>query len=78
MGVVLVRRPNSSQEWRWVGELFTAFRGSAGFNIMVDFIINLIFLNRRRELRFPTIKAFCRDSEIAPTKEVSIYFYNSL
>ena len=45
---------------------------------MVDFTINLTFVNCRRELRFPTIKAFSRDSEgTPPTKEGSIYFYNS-
>ena len=46
-------------------------------------------LSGRSELRFPTIKVFHRDSEIAPTEfhrdseiarteAVSTYFYNSL
>ena len=26
----------------------------------------------RRELRFPTTLVFCRDSEIAPTKEIDV------
>ena len=45
---------------------------------MVDFRINWTFLNCRRELRFSTIKAFRRDSEIVPTSEVYNYFNNSL
>ncbi len=37
---------------------------------MVDFTINITLLNCRRELRFPTLKAAGRDSEIAPTEEM--------
>ena len=44
------------------------------FNNMVDLTINITLLNCRRELRFPTIGVLGRDSEIAPTEEMSIYF----
>ena len=37
---------------------------------MVDLRINITLLNCRRELRFPTLSALCRDSEIAPTEEM--------
>ena len=37
---------------------------------IVDFRITWTLCRCRRELRFPTIKAFSRDSEIAPTEEV--------
>ena len=37
---------------------------------IVDFRITWTLSRCRRELRFPTIKAFSRDSEIAPTEEV--------
>ena len=38
--------------------------------VIVDFRITWTLCRCRRELRFPTIKAFSRDSEIAPTEEV--------
>ena len=37
----------------------------------------LDILSCPRELRFPTIKGFSRDSEIARTSPVSNYFYAS-
>ncbi len=45
---------------------------------MVDFRINWTLVNRRRELRFPIIIELSRDSEIAPTGEVSICLHTSL
>ena len=37
---------------------------------IVGFRITWTLLSCRRELRFPTIKAFRRDAEIAPTENV--------
>ena len=45
---------------------------------MVNFRINWILVNCRRELRFPTIIALSRDLEIDPIGEVSIYLHTSL
>ena len=43
---------------------------TARFIIIVGFRITWTLLSCRRELRFPTIKAFRRDAEIAPTENV--------
>ena len=44
---------------------------------MVDFTIDLTFLSCRRELRFPTIKGFSRDSEGTPPYKTGVYLFRS-